>query len=135
MHFRQRQLFFLSSYGHLGPVRSAVFSTNGNTILTGSFDRTVRLWRLTPNRWTLEDMERVACLQAGKRVDQAGGLRLVIPDDLEALWEDLNKQRPDLFVTPAGRIKAWHKRQAAAAEASENWGAARFHIERGWASD
>ena len=45
--------------GHSGPVRSAVFSPDGERILTASDDTTARIWRIFPTTQALVDRSKI----------------------------------------------------------------------------
>jgi WD40 repeat protein len=56
--------------GHSGPVRSAVFSPDGERILTASDDTTARIWRIFPTAQALVDRSKMVvprCLTPEQR--------------------------------------------------------------------
>ena len=58
--------------GHSEPVRSAVFSPEGERILTASDDGTARIWRIFPTTQALVDRSQIAvprCLTREQRTN------------------------------------------------------------------
>ncbi|TWT43357.1 protein kinase domain-containing protein [Botrimarina hoheduenensis] len=76
--------------GHLGPVRAVRFSTDGKTLLSGSYDNTLRLWsQEAPGVWTSQRTLRGHGGRIyGVAMSPAGDVATSVGDDnRECRWE------------------------------------------------
>jgi WD40 repeat protein len=81
---------------HWARITDAAFSPSGDRVVTAGEDGTARVWELRPADWPADDLERLAELLGGQRIDASGaGL---IPLDAPAMrerWNDLRRRHPD----------------------------------------
>jgi WD40 repeat protein/serine/threonine protein kinase len=81
---------------HWARITDTAFSPAGDRVVTAATDGTARVWELRPADWPAQDLERLAELLGGQRIDASGGG--LIPLDLPALrerWDDLCRRHPD----------------------------------------
>ena len=90
-------------------------------------------WTLAKDARSIEDWQDLAFLFSPS-VSRA---RQIAPEDtaetihrLKATWERLKSKDPTLFATTAADVRAWHEREAAAAEKANDAYAAEFHANR-----
>jgi hypothetical protein len=58
-------------------------------------DHTARVWELRPDDWPPEDLERLAQLLGGCRINaDAGSLIPLQPSALRNLWDELRSRHP-----------------------------------------
>lgn len=107
----------------------ASFDHEGLAVVTGGEDRTARIWRLPVTNRSTGELEAIAQLQAGRRLDNTGGLSPLAPAELQNLWGALARGYPTAFTTSDSAILAWRRAQASAHQAAHRWNAARFHLE------
>jgi hypothetical protein len=119
---------------HNDLVHAVAFSPDGRTVLTGSADKTARLWEVAGP--APEDLQRVRAwvhVRTGKKLDERGGLRTLTHEEWRQDWEALQERGGDWDVPMDSR--RWHLLQATEAERDRAWFAARFHLDRLLADD
>jgi len=65
-------------------------------------DDTVRVWSLTGEKRSLEDLIRLAGLLGGRQIDKSGGLTPMAPEELKGTHQLLRAIFPQL-LTPGRR--------------------------------
>jgi WD40 repeat protein len=90
--------------GHLGWVRSLALSANGKTIVSGSFDRTVKIWEGGPKVDVLRGHKDWVCAVAFSPDDRllASGSR----DGSVRIWDSLSGQLLDTLENLGGSVLA-----------------------------
>ena len=78
---------------HRDTVNVAKFTPDGNAIVTASADNAWRIWRLLANVQSVEELETVAHLLAGSRIDSTGGMTPLVPEQMHRLMQKTG-QRP-----------------------------------------
>jgi WD40 repeat protein len=79
-----------------GQVTDAAFNSAGDRVVTACVDRTAVVWELRPHDWPPEDLERLAQLLGGCRINaDAGSLIPLQPSALRNLWDELRSRHPD----------------------------------------
>src|SRR5262249_21641531 len=91
--------------GHTGPVRSVVFTPGGDQLISGSWDRTVRIWDVASGeaRATLghsQEVRAVAVSPDGRTV--AAGYR----DGAVILWDAVSLQKRHTLQAGTGETRA-----------------------------
>ena len=114
---------------HRDRMTCACFSSDGRALATGSHDRTCRIWQLHNNDRPFQDLETMARLQSGLRIDETGGLSPLGARDLVSTWRRLFLDYPNDFVVNDADQLTWHRLQEGDCEAAQQWAAARFHLE------
>jgi hypothetical protein len=102
-------------------------SADGQFLLTGSDDRTMRRW---PLRAPLQDrpgqLREVLTVLTGLEADDSGAVRVLAADEWDGWRQNFPTQRASLLLSAL----EWHTVQAAAAEHESNTFAARWHLDR-----
>jgi hypothetical protein len=107
----------------------ARFNNDGSALATGSYDRTCRVWELPLNDRPTQDLEIMAQLQSGLRIDDTGGLSPLASGELWAVWRKRFEAYPNDFVVSDADQLTWHRLQEEDCEAAQEWAAAGFHLE------
>jgi WD40 repeat protein/predicted Ser/Thr protein kinase len=78
-----------------GQVTDAAFNPAGDRVVTACVDRTAMVWELRPHDWSPEDLERLAQLLGGCRINaDVGSLVPLQPSALRSLWDELRSCHP-----------------------------------------
>ncbi len=119
---------------HDSALTGLAYSPDGRRLFTVGLDRTFKIWDTANGQeiLSLRDPDhsflRVACSADGRRVvtvGQAGEVRLWDAPMIQGwYWSGLETPR-----SPE-QLLAWHRREAAAAEAEGQWYAAAWHLDR-----
>src|SRR5206468_1066817 len=107
----------------------AEISPDGRHLVTSS-ERghvTARLWSLAPDEHPPADLDRLAQLLSGVRIDPSAGPIPLESHALQAAWNDLRARYPDTFTRPPARALEWHREEAQECEGQQQWAAAVFH--------
>ncbi len=119
----------LPSLHHDGLIEGIAFDPAGQKILTGSFDRTVKVWDISLDERPMEDLILLAQLQSGQRLEK-GSLDLLTPEEIEKAWRDLRRKYPDEYSLSADQVITWHRREVAFSEMQEDWHGLIWHADR-----
>jgi eukaryotic-like serine/threonine-protein kinase len=116
---------------HAHGVFGAGFSPDGRRVLTVSYDRTARVWDVSPDERPTGELLLLVQLLHGHDLDRQGALvRLSAEEQRDAL-EKLRAQDPAEFRVTAEQARAWHRREAEASLKEKNPAAALFHTLHG----
>ena len=66
-------------------MRRVVFSPDGHTLMTVSWDNTAKLWDVAPTDWSAGDVESFAQLASSSRIDEAGEVQPLDTDEITRL--------------------------------------------------
>ena len=93
-------------FTHQGPVEAVAFSPDGKTVVTGSIDKTARLWDVAAA--LPDELERVATwveVLTGLELDELGSARVLD----SATWLKRREKRKQLGGPPVtGSNRQWH---------------------------
>ena len=84
------------SHRHWARITDAAFDPAGDRVVTAGTAGTAQVWELRPTDWPAPDLERLAELLGGHRIDDNGAS--LIPLGLAALrerWDDLRRRHPE----------------------------------------
>src|SRR5262249_51615090 len=129
--------------GHTGTVTSVAFSPDGKRIVSGSDDKTMKVWDASIGQanLTLEGHARRAMIMAfspdGKRIVSAGMFDKTLKVWDASLAHRFDEVIGDSLVTRTQpdqrelawqvRAQAWQRKEAESSFAAGEWFAARFH--------
>jgi WD40 repeat protein len=113
---------------HDGGVFLTEFSPDGRRLRTATAGGTARVWELPADDRPADDLVALARLWAGGRIDDAGAFIPLTAEESQAAFAELRRKYPADFTTPSDGAAAWHREQAAEAEANREWFAAAFHL-------
>jgi WD40 repeat protein/tetratricopeptide (TPR) repeat protein len=90
-----------------------------------------RVWQLPPDERPLEDLERLAQVLSGRRIDEAGGYVPVEAAAFRESWTALvAKYGRSFLAAGAAEALAWHRQAARDCAAAEEWPGAILHLDR-----
>lgn len=75
------------------------FSPNGQHIVSASWDGTARIWTLKKETRSLVDLQLLAGLLSGRRIDASGRLVLLGTADITNAWTKLTGKYPADFAS------------------------------------
>lgn len=104
----QEQRLIAPPLKHLAPVRRVYFDALGKKLLTVSEDRTARLWRLVSNEFPRQEAIRIARLYVQQKINSAGRLISVPPQEQVAEFSELAGKYPTAFRCNANEIQLWN---------------------------
>jgi tetratricopeptide (TPR) repeat protein len=107
----------------------AEFSPDGRRIATGSYTGGGLLWTLEPDRHSVDELERLAQVLSGTRVDAGGAAVALRTEEFRAAYEDLRRRDPEVFASSRDQVAAWHHQQVLLCEAAHQPGAAVAHLD------
>jgi WD40 repeat protein len=96
---------------HLGKVIQALFSPD-NRFLVSLSTVNPRLWQIAGDDRPADDLQRLGQLLGGARIDAAGSLVPLKPEETEAVWAALRAKYPQDQVPSPGEIVRWHRSDA-----------------------
>jgi tetratricopeptide (TPR) repeat protein len=105
------------------PIRDDLF-------VTGSYDKTVCLWRLRKWEHPAATLSDLAELMGAQKLGFGGTLRQLKPIELEARFSALHTNHSELFETRPAEVWAWHSEMARKAQKSAQWQAAVWHLDQ-----
>jgi WD40 repeat protein/tetratricopeptide (TPR) repeat protein len=106
-----------------GIVQAATFTTDGRQVLIVTDSHQAQFWDLSPDSRSIEDLELLAGLLSGRKIDRSGALSLSTPQ--QSSWNKLKATYPDTFTVSPEEAAAWQRseererKQAQAQESSE----------------
>jgi WD40 repeat protein/tetratricopeptide (TPR) repeat protein len=123
---------------HAARVTTMAFSPDGTRVLTASMDEAARLWEATvlesdPKRLDrdLKQFDLWTQVITGQKLDDSNAVHLL--DDVawgETREELARRGVPRIDAIPSERILDWHRCEAQESELTEQWFAARWHLDR-----
>jgi WD40 repeat protein len=78
-------------FRHSDVATCVAFDAQGLRLVSASLDGTARVWDLAPDPRPLEELQRLAEVLAGRRIDETGGVVDLTTDELRARWEALQR--------------------------------------------
>jgi WD40 repeat protein/tetratricopeptide (TPR) repeat protein len=114
---------------HSASVWHAAFSPDGRQLYTASGDE-VRTWKLSPDERPVEVLALAANLQTGRTLDVTGSFVNLNAADFGRTWQTYQARPGGTDLDPSYRAErlAWHRAEAASAEAGGQWRAAQVHL-------
>jgi WD40 repeat protein len=115
-------------FRHGAAIVSMSFSPDGRRLVTASYDQTARVWSLPAEDRPAADLEVLASLVSGYRIDRAG---LVVPLEQASLltnMANLKAKYPADFEFNQNQVLAWHRHEAEQSERRGMWFSAAFHL-------
>jgi WD40 repeat protein/tetratricopeptide (TPR) repeat protein len=103
-------------------------SPDGKSIATGTSSGTVYIWTLPEDTSTTADLELVAQVVTGQRLNPRAGPALIPADDLEAAWRRARSAEPEYFRRSHSQLLVWHCLQAENCARRDLWRGAVFHL-------
>ncbi len=100
-------------------VYEAIFSPDSRLLGILSGSAAVEVWRLDPDNRSLTELEALAQLLAGRRLNASGNVEDLDQTTLTALRRQLLQSNPPEFQTTAEQQTFWHWREAALKRTSE----------------
>jgi hypothetical protein len=81
---------------HWARITDAAFNPAGDRVVTASTDGTAQVGELQPIDWPAQDLQRLAELLGGQRIDANGASLLPLdPPALRERWDDLRRRHPE----------------------------------------
>jgi WD40 repeat protein len=111
-------------------VEYAVFTPDGKRLITASGQDRVYTWDLPREARPVADLQMLAQLLTGRRVDAAGGAAPLRSGELREAWERLRPRHPGLFTVSSGEVSAWEWWEMEDAARAGRWPAVRMHADR-----
>jgi Flp pilus assembly protein TadD len=106
------------------------FSPDGQTVLTGSDDKTARLWRIpVVSKGGARRMKLWTQVLTGTEMDNHGGLHFLDASTWKRRRKQLLQQGQSLIPREED-VLVWHRREAREAERAGQWFAALWHLNR-----
>jgi serine/threonine protein kinase/WD40 repeat protein len=88
-------------------VNVATFSSDGRHVLVLNDANQVRVWDLSPDNRSVDDLERLVTLLSGRRIDATG---TSVPSAAsESDWQQLKAAYPEAFTVPEQQVSAWRQ--------------------------
>jgi WD40 repeat protein/serine/threonine protein kinase/tetratricopeptide (TPR) repeat protein len=118
---------------HARGVQSAVFATDGYSVITGCEDLSVRVWPLAPDNHPVGDWVALAEVMAGgsrSRVPAALPSGTGREEDWTATLQTLRAKYLADFATSKAEQLAWHRAALEIASTKQAWPAALAHLGR-----
>jgi hypothetical protein len=92
---------------HWARITDAAFNPAGDRVVTASTDGTAQVGELQPIDWPARDLEQLAELLAGQRIDANGASLLPLdPQALRERWDDLRRRHPEAVGPNAAATRA-----------------------------
>jgi WD40 repeat protein/serine/threonine protein kinase/tetratricopeptide (TPR) repeat protein len=115
---------------HPGEVHQAACSRDG-LVVTACENGAAWVWPAPePGNWSLDDLRRLAEVACGQRLDARHGPLPLAPTDLAEAWNHLRSQHADHFGRSVARVDAWRRYEAEECEATKQWSAAAWFLDR-----
>ncbi len=111
-------------------ISGVVFSPDGNWLLVKRGDWYSRALAIRADLHPVGLLENIASVEAGVRMDEAGGIEPLSAEEVLTLFRRLVKDRVATSPSDAEITLKWHRFQAQASEMAANWFAAQFHLNR-----
>ncbi|HRI14272.1 MAG TPA: protein kinase [Verrucomicrobiota bacterium] len=104
-------------------VNSVKFDPEARCLVTMSGDNRVTLWNLEPDRRSISDLEALAKLLAGRKINAAGGMvDLSGSGEFRDLWESLRAANSEIFSIRHDELEQWNWNDALNSGVPERYG-------------
>ena len=113
---------------HTRAITSAVFSPDSRRFVTTSYGDGAQVWNLRPDTRSVDDLQRLAQVLSGTKLDDNGTLRPLEPSELREAYEALRSQDAEIFTASRAQVLGSHYEQALACETAGAWEAALGHL-------
>jgi Flp pilus assembly protein TadD len=113
---------------HTGFISGMAFSPDGRRVLTACDEGAV--WDLPHDDRPVAELQRLAALLSGQRLDPRVVSVRVEPAELAATWDWLRPRYPSDFAATPRQVRMWHRREAEVAWNARDWSAAVLHFDR-----
>ncbi|HET6879416.1 MAG TPA: protein kinase [Pirellulales bacterium] len=114
---------------HGNDVFDCRFDAAGKYLYTASWDWRVRKWELPFDKRPPEDLQLVAEISAGYRIDKMTGVASVEPAEFRSRWMQRGNVRTHIARSPTA-LARWHEPRATAALQRLDWAPAAYHLGR-----
>jgi len=101
-----------------------------NNLITSDSQERSWIWNLRSETLSITNLFRLARLLTAGALAPSGLFPRFSAPSCDADWEFLKSNYQSRFVVSTDQVRAWHEYQALAAETSEQWFTAHFHLKR-----
>jgi Flp pilus assembly protein TadD len=110
-------------------VLAVAFAPAAKRVLTGSADRTARIWDVAADSRPVTDLQLMAEALAGMRIVGSSTLEPLRGGQVIQAWQALRKRYPESLEASPGQLHAWHAEKASLLRAGERWREAIDHLD------
>jgi tetratricopeptide (TPR) repeat protein len=119
------------AFEHHGSLKVLRFSPDLRRILAVATDQSACLWDTAPDDRPVDDLVLLTEVLTGQRLDEAGNVRRLGPEEWRPAWDRLRERYPRAFATASpAELCVWHRYEANECRLKQNWFAARWHLDR-----
>jgi tetratricopeptide (TPR) repeat protein len=115
------------------PITEVSFTKEGRLVTSHGQPgdlKSKRVWDLAANEWPVEELQRLALVRTGHRLEAAGAFAAAPIAELRQAWQAMQSKHPAEFQSATAPLLAWHQRGADECEAAKRWTGALAHLER-----
>ncbi|MBM3835432.1 MAG: hypothetical protein FJ403_19580 [Verrucomicrobia bacterium] len=106
------------------------FASRGRQVVAKRQSGETQIWELHRDSRAAEDLVSLAQMLAGHENLETSVALVTTERTLCDIWRNLRDHYPEDFATSEKANLDWHNREAEAAESTNQWSAALFHINR-----